>query len=303
MELRPPKPSDAPAVERLINASTQAEIGLVVYQPGDLLRAWQAGEPSEQHLVALAADGDLEGLLWVEDDGGGEIYFELYPRPGAPDDLSAALCDAVERRAEKRARATAKQVGLEVNSGQAPTTEFLEARGYRPGKTHLAMMIEMGNAPEPAWPEGVRPRAYREGEDDELFYRTLREGFGTEWDGPDDRDAWLKKHRAVGYVPELWFFAEGEEGVVGAVHSRDTWEKDLATGWVRNLAVLPAGRRRGVATALLLESFRRLARRGRRRVVLGVEERNIAARRLYEALGMRACGRSTDLFKTVLPPA
>lgn len=303
MELRRPTLSDAPAIERLINASTHAEIGLIVYQPGDLFRAWQGSEPFDQHLVAPGADGDPEGVLWVEDEGERDIYFELYLRRGAPDDLSAALTDAIERRAEKKARATGEQVGLEVNSGEAPTTEFLEARGYRRGKTHLAMMIELSDAPEADWPEGLRPRPYREGEDDELFYRTLREGFGTEWDGPDDRDAWLTKHRAAGYVPELWFFAESEEGVVGAVHSRDTWEKDLATGWVRNLAVLPAGRRRGVGRALLLESFRRLARRGRRRAILGVEERNAAARRLYEALGMRASGRSTDLFKTILPPA
>ena len=53
----------------------------------------------------------------------------------------------------------------------------------------------------------------------------------------------------------------------------------------RTLAVAPAGRGRGVGTALVGECIARARRLGRRRVVLSTQPRMDAARRVYERFG------------------
>jgi GNAT superfamily N-acetyltransferase len=59
-------------------------------------------------------------------------------------------------------------------------------------------------------------------------------------------------------------------------------------GWVGMIGVRPAWRRRGIAEALLRTAFAEFARRGERRVALGVDaESPTGATRLCERLGMR----------------
>ena len=68
----------------------------------------------------------------------------------------------------------------------------------------------------------------------------------------------------------------------------------------------PAGlrwRRRRLALALLLHSFRELRGRGRKRVTLGVDAENTTgATRLYERVGMTVILRD-DAYEKVLEPA
>jgi len=59
---------------------------------------------------------------------------------------------------------------------------------------------------------------------------------------------------------------------------------------INNLAVLPACRRTGVATALLDRVLREGARLGARRVTLEVRRSNEAARALYERFGFAVAG-------------
>jgi ribosomal-protein-alanine acetyltransferase len=59
---------------------------------------------------------------------------------------------------------------------------------------------------------------------------------------------------------------------------------------VNNLAVLPAYRRRGIGTSLLLSVLKEGARLGARRATLEVRRSNEVARRLYERFGFGATG-------------
>jgi ribosomal protein S18 acetylase RimI-like enzyme len=59
------------------------------------------------------------------------------------------------------------------------------------------------------------------------------------------------------------------------------------TGELVSVAVHPASRRSGAASALMDSTLRRLRRRGVGRFVLIVKERNRGARRLYERYGFR----------------
>jgi len=67
---------------------------------------------------------------------------------------------------------------------------------------------------------------------------------------------------------------------------------DPYQGWVGTLGVLRAYRRRGLAEALLRESFGAFWRRGERKVVLGVDAQSLTgAQRLYERAGMHVAAR------------
>jgi ribosomal protein S18 acetylase RimI-like enzyme len=87
------------------------------------------------------------------------------------------------------------------------------------------------------------------------------------------------------------FVAEQEGAVIGYVFAAlepISW-KDLreACGFIHDIAVDEAGRRSGVATALMTAAVDWLRSRGSPRVVLGTAERNAAAQRLFEGLGFR----------------
>jgi ribosomal protein S18 acetylase RimI-like enzyme len=87
------------------------------------------------------------------------------------------------------------------------------------------------------------------------------------------------------------FVAEQQGAVIGYVFAAlepISW-KDLreACGFIHDLAVDEAGRRSGVATALMAAAVDWLRSRGTPRVVLGTAEQNAAAQRLFERLGFR----------------
>jgi GNAT superfamily N-acetyltransferase len=58
-----------------------------------------------------------------------------------------------------------------------------------------------------------------------------------------------------------------------------------------------AHRRRGLARACLLESFRRLRAHGMDRVIISTGESNTPARRLYESLGLTVASAFLDYAK------
>ncbi len=63
------------------------------------------------------------------------------------------------------------------------------------------------------------------------------------------------------------------------------------------IAVHPLARSRGVGTALLRYLLQALKKEGAERVFLEVREQNLAARRLYEAVGFARAGRRKGFYK------
>jgi ribosomal protein S18 acetylase RimI-like enzyme len=87
------------------------------------------------------------------------------------------------------------------------------------------------------------------------------------------------------------FVAERDGAVVGYVYAGvepQSW-KELREecGFIHDVAVTEAGRRLGVARALLEAAMAWLRERGMSRVVLWTAERNQPAQRLFAALGFR----------------
>lgn len=81
--------------------------------------------------------------------------------------------------------------------------------------------------------------------------------------------------------------AEGETGVIGFVVARSAADEME----ILNLAVEPAGRRRGAGRALLAAALDRGRAAGARRAWLEVRESNRVAQLFYESRGFAVAGR------------
>ncbi len=84
----------------------------------------------------------------------------------------------------------------------------------------------------------------------------------------------------------------------GEIHGYVVWEKDNRSkeGHILNLAVKCQHRRRGTGLLLMKRAFEDLTKDGFKTCRLEVRESNSGAQRLYEKMGMRACGRTRGYY-------
>jgi ribosomal protein S18 acetylase RimI-like enzyme len=147
-----------------------------------------------------------------------------------------------------------------------------------------------------ALPPGIEIRTFRIGEDDRAIHAAIEESFAEHFEfSPRPFDIWWSQHaQHERFDPALWLMAWDGDRIAGALTAYDF----IDMGFVRELGVLPAYRGRGIATALLLQSFDCIRLRGLPRAVLGVDSENhTGAIRLYERLGMRVTQRHDLLQK------
>jgi len=258
----------------------------------DLRRAWDlqvhgeprttrdflaAHYPADGHWVADGLGGRLDGYAAVDSGGG----LDLWIRPGA--DIDAALGALVD--------AAASHHGGPLEAVLPGWETDLCAAFERLGFTRVHEVLEMGielsgAAPEPRWPEGIRLRPFAAERDAPEVHATLVEAFA----GSDERVApyeewlpWVTEDPS--YDPALVFVAVAGDAVAGVAQC---WTE----GFVKDLAVRPAFRGRGLGEALLHAVFAEFARRGVGEVRLKVDADNpTGAVRLYERVGMRELRR------------
>lgn len=147
--------------------------------------------------------------------------------------------------------------------------------------------LASGVAP-PVWPTDVSLRTLGARPDKALVqaaHAVLEAGF---WEGgggaPIFRQWWNALRKDEEFDPALVFLAMDETGVIGLAQC---W----TSSFVKDLAVHPSARRRGIARALMLSAFQVFAARGAAHVDLKVREENAAAIALYHSLGMQIVAR------------
>lgn len=272
MSFRPPREGDAAAIVVM-----RSRFAPEPFSEERLLREWN--EPGfDCDRDARISDG---GYVAIEDIGDDRIWIELHGEK--PERLLEwALGSAKGRR---------------VLSGTSERDEAvrraLEAADFRLIRHSYRMGIDLDGAPvAPPLPAGLKLRPFRLGEE-RAVYETHMETFEDSWEHvhtPYDR--WL--HWTVerpGFEPGLWLLAVERELIAGIVLCRLSREEP-ATGWISILGVRRAWRRRGLGEALLRAGCAELARRGCRRVVLGVDAESLTgAHRLYERAGMQVAAR------------
>ena len=133
----------------------------------------------------------------------------------------------------------------------------------------------------------MRLRALDPERDLSAAHRVLELAFEDHWDfAPTSFEEFLDRNiRGEAFDPTLWVIAVDGEGLVGVLSGEAHTER----GWVYELGVLASQRGRGIATALLRESFLRFRDRGLPQARLNVDSENpTGAVGLYERVGMHA---------------
>lgn len=145
-----------------------------------------------------------------------------------------------------------------------------------------------GSIAPPVWPSGVTLKTLGAKPDKKLAaaaHSVLEAGY---WEGgggaPIFRQWWKALRKDEEFDPALVFLAIDSEGVAGMAQC---W----TSNFVKDLAVHPRARKRGIGRALMLTTFHAFAQRGASHVDLKVREDNANAVALYRALGMAIVAR------------
>jgi mycothiol synthase len=258
-------------------------------------RASRLGVPD---VTAWLSEADLPHDTWLFEEGTGLVALgwiekdqhELGISIGAVHrewrgrGLGSQLIDRGEGRLRQLGVSRIHSVSLGADVAAPP---LLESRGYREVRRFWEMTIELGDEPPPT-PDlsaGLRVEPFAV-EDAEAFHAALEEAFEDHWEFKPTlfEDWWQKQLAKSDHDPSLWFLVRSNGEVVAA--TRNDPERS-GGGWIGALGVRREWRGRGLAKALLLESFGEFHRRGQRRVGLGVDSENpTGATKLYESVGM-----------------
>jgi mycothiol synthase len=315
--MRPVSMKDLDAVVDLCKAWSQAVTGTVEVTRSDLENFWQTpGLNRAEDLRAVFTPlgmlvGYIEAMTLSQPPVHPFIWLRVHPdyeglgigealMAWADQHLSRAL-DAVEPQYKV-------SIGAQNVSGYTPAAELMEKFGYRIIRHGFQMRIEMQAEPELVkWPEGVTIKPFDAERDAEAVYRALDEAFSDHFGHvaePFEQGFERFKHFAMGdeevYDPSLWFIAMDGDEIAGLSLCVKYTSEDPDMGWVEDLGVRRAWRKRGLGLALLQHSFAEYHRRGFRKVGLWVDASSLTgAVRLYERAGMRM-HRQYDRYEKVL---
>ena len=179
--------------------------------------------------------------------------------------------------------------------GDATAPALFSGRGYKHARTFCRMVrSSVGSELSPSLPAGLTFRPFDPDLHGPAVHAAFEEAFVSEWGHqPQAYTEWFEK-KIVAHTrfdPELVVVVWDGDEVAGLSFNYDKRMGDW--GWIANLAVRPAWRRRGLGLALLQESFRRFAEHGEATVALGVDSENpTGATRLYERAGMTVLWRA-----------
>ena len=277
---RPATREDAATMLELIVAAEVHYDGIAEVDASDI----------EMDFGRVGFDLATDCIVVLEDEepvGWANVYRERAEADVRPSHHRHGIGAAILRWTETRGRETgAAKVAQTVTDNNADAKALFLANGYGPTWTSWILEIAFDESPpEHRPPGGISIRTYEAGDAHDA-YRLIDDAFG-EWEGRDSMpfEEWATfviEHQA--FAPELSRLAfEGEE-LVGATLAFDYAKS--GEGWVQQVATKATHRHRGIARALLSETFRAFYDRGKARCGLSTESRT-GALALYERVGMQ----------------
>lgn len=213
--------------------------------------------------------------------------------------IGTYLIQFAEQRAREHIAELPPDVPVTFNSWiDAPNEAaqvILEREGLTPLRYYWRMEIEMNEAPsQPVLPEGVTIRPFVKGQDDYATYVATDEGFRDSWDYHHQKfEEWAGwEIHSSSFDPTYWFLAVHDGKIIGTSLSRHDVGENASIGWIADLAVLPAWRKKGLGLALLQHTLGAFYKDGIHKAGLSVDSENkSSAFRLYEHAGMHRVER------------
>jgi mycothiol synthase len=301
--IRRPTEADAEAVTELVVAFDVGEYGTPDFELDDLLADWASpGLDLERDAwLAEKADRSLEAYAALHFNDNAEVYVRVESRGLG---IGSELRRRIEARAlERTPKGERVLLGQALSSVNEAGRRLLLRAGYEDVRTYWRLVRELDNdIPAATPPEGVTIRPFDRARDAHETHRVIGAAFEDNirrrpFESFEEWEAHEVNRKA--FDPTLWFVAEAEGRIVGAIVCPD-YEGE---GWIRQLAVARVWRGQGIGTALLLTAFAEFKRRGRRNSALVVDSWNrTGAKSVYERLGMRT-ERMHSRFEKELRPA
>lgn len=283
MSSRPLARSDSRAVFAVVAAQELADVGEVVVDEADIVADWQ--RPSfdvGECTVGVFAGKQLVAYAEVSsaDRGDAAVLPEFRGRG-----IGGWLARWMQAKAHDRG---AERIGMPVPQGSAGD-RLLESLGYRVRWTSWVLRLpDQARIPGRVLPEGYAVR-----EATEADYRacwTLLEDAFLEWSvrAREPYEDFLAEvpHRP-GFEPwNLRVVTDPDQVIVAAAVIASSGEGDQRDAFVERLATRADQRGRGLAQALLVDSFAAARERGVPGAALSTDTRT-GALGLYEKVGMR----------------
>jgi mycothiol synthase len=180
---------------------------------------------------------------------------------------------------------------------------LMQSEGYFVARHFYRMMIDELPTSAPTLPEGITLRPFELERDTRAVYDAVTEAFRDHWGGSVATPYDLWRHYTVekpDFDPKLWLIAYDGDEIAGVCLCRLVGESMPDAGYIGNLGVRRAWRRRGLGDALLRQAFVMFHELGYKRAALGVDagsQTNAVA--LYERAGMYVFQRRTAYRKVL----
>lgn len=286
--LRPPRVDEAPDIDRL-SATSDAAVGAPPSLTEDLIREfWTRPRfvlETDAWVVELGRDVVGYAEVWESHPTRLSAFAIVHPDHTGRG-IGSALAARIEDRAVEKISGEARLFSVVLPQDEAGA-RLLAGRGYEWARRFWHMEVELdGEMQAGAPPPGIELRRLDPEGDLPAAHRILEEAFADHWNHtPTLYEEFLERsiHRDH-FDPALWIIAVDAGEPVGVL----TGSAHSDRGWVDELGVLRSHRGRGIATALLRESFAEFGGRGLPRVRLVVDSDNVTgAVSVYEGVGMR----------------
>jgi ribosomal protein S18 acetylase RimI-like enzyme len=290
-------PEDLRAAADIHRAENLAVLGSVETGEGEVAEMWTMPTVDRDVTGFLEHDGDVVGLLWVENDATAhQTYVGMTVPPSsvsrAARDHALNLALEASRRHQSAANGGAWTVRAGHWKGITESEEVLADHDFVPVRQFHRMRIESTSPaiPEsaPALPEGTELVVAKSMEECREVYLVDNESFLDHWNfTPRDWDEWWSFFgTSPTRDPDGWWLLRvgGEPAAIVVMEETRT---EFNEGYIGILGVRREFRGRGLAQLLLQRAFIRFRDMGRTATQLGVDAANTTgAVRLYEKLGM-----------------
>jgi mycothiol synthase len=290
LEQRALQVADARAVTAVIAAQERHDVGEVAIEESDIIGDWQRPSFDMPSNTVGVFDGDAL-VAFAELTYADRGFVAVHPDQRGRG-LGTALAGWTQQKAREQG---SKVVGMPVPIGSAGE-RLLTALGYRPRWTSWVLRLPPGREIEPQpLPRGHAIRAAESEQDRRAAWTVIEDAF-LEWSARDRQsfeDFGAQVWRRPGFEPWQLRIVVDEAGDVVAAAFVIVADD---CGYIDKLATRRDRRNRGLARALLADSFREAREHGATRSELSTDSRT-GALGVYEKVGMEVTSTWVNLAK------